>query len=343
MIMKKMTILISVWVLIISGCTKELKQEQSALLSQQKNEQVGQSKFNIPDQISFTRPALYPEGIVFDQFNSRFLVSSLTTGTIGAVTYDGTYTPFIQDAALPSTVGLAIDEARKQVLAAVSSLTANVAELGIYDLYTGSRIQLIDLTSLRPNAGHFANDVAVDPQGNRYVTDSFSPIIYKIDRYGNVSILFENEKYATGPGQFGFNGIEYNKDGFLIVAFSAGGKLLKIPVNDTASYREIQLDISLVSPDGLLISSDGKELIVVDNKNLSAPMEVLYLTSDDKWASATRVASFPTGLVTPTTVTSDGKDVFVLYAFLHKLFSNSGSPQTDFIIQKVPFENTHVF
>jgi hypothetical protein len=158
-----------------------------------------------------------------------------------------------------------------------------------------------------------------------------------------VSILFENEKYATGPGQFGFNGIEYNKNGFLIVAFSAGGKLLKIPVNDTASYSEIQLDASLVSPDGLLISSDGKELIVVDNKNLSAPMEVLYLTSDDKWASATRVASFPTGLVTPTTVTSDGKNVFVLYAFLHKLFSTPGSPQADFIIQKVPFEHTNVF
>jgi sugar lactone lactonase YvrE len=337
--MKKLLILL----LVVTGCAKELKQEPTFSPGLQKAGQIKQGKLDIPDQIQFARSGLYPEGVVFDQFNNRFLVSSLTTGTIGAVTFDGTYTPFIQDAALPATAGLEIDEARKQVLAVVSSLTASVAKLGIYDLYTGGRIQLVDLGALRPGAGHFANDVAVDAQGNRYVTDSFSPIIYKVDRYGNASVFFENEKYATAPGQFGFNGIEYNKNGFLIVAFSAGGKLLKIPVDDTASYSEIQLEASIVSPDGLLMSSNGKDLIVVDNKNLGAPMEVLYLTSNDKWASATRVASFQTGFVTPTTATSDGKDVFVLYAFLHKLFSTPQSTQADFMIQKVPFENTNVF
>ncbi len=75
----------------------------------------------IPDQINFTRPLLYPEGIAFDRRNDRFLVSSVSTGTIGAVRYDGTYSPFIQDPALPATVGLTIDEARRRVLVAVSN------------------------------------------------------------------------------------------------------------------------------------------------------------------------------------------------------------------------------
>ncbi len=298
----------------------------------------------IPDQINFTRPGLYPEGIAFDRRNDRFLVSSVSTGTIGAVTYDGTYTPFIQDPALTATVGLTIDDARRRVLAAVSNpALGNVASLGIYDLNTGERIELVNLLEAGRGAANFANDVALDPQGNAYVTNSFSPIIYKVDRDGNASVFFQDNQFATTPGQFGFNGIAYHNSGFLIVAFSRDNALYKIPLRDPSAFSKIELNAPLQNPDGLLLSQDGKQLVVVNNAGGSEAGRVLSFVSDDKWESGQLADRFATGPVFPTTATSDGKNVFVLYAYLNRLFNPALPAQTTFTIQKVPFADNRPF
>jgi DNA-binding beta-propeller fold protein YncE len=344
------------WMLIVSGCTKELNQEQTTTLSEQETRITTKAWLRIPDQIHFTPPpppGLYPEGVAFDRFNNRFLVSSFTTGTIGAVAYNGAYTLFIQDPDLHSTLGLKIDEANKHLLVVATSFSLdvsqqlNIAQLRIYDLQTGTLIQVVDLAALRSNVQHLADDLTTDPQGNVYITDAKSPIVYKVDRNSHASVLFENERYAEPPGfpfyWVGFNGIAYNNNGFLIVGFYTEGKLLKIPVNDPDNYSEIQLDDPIASPDGLLISQDGKELLVVDNRYLGDDAEIVRLVSDDKWTSAKRIESFPTGLVSPTTATSDGKDVFVIYSYVHKVFFGTDSPQTEFMIQKLPFENTKAF
>ena len=333
--------------LILTGCTKEFIMEQPRDSSGQKPETVAEARIAIPDQIRFTKQGLYPESVAFDKLNNRFLVSSISEGTIGAVTYNGIYKPFIQDTALHSTIGLEIDEARKQVLVVIGDLFGNVAQLGIYDLQTGSRIRIVDLAALRQGTIHLADDVAIDPQGNKYITDAKSPIVYKIDPNGHASVLFENELYAEPPGfpfyWVGFNGIVYNTNGFLIVGFFTEGKLLKIPVNDPDSYSEIKLDVPLASPDGLLLSKDGKQLIVVDARYLGEDAEIVRMVSDDKWNSAKRIESFPTGLVSPTTATSNGKDVFVMYSYLHDIFFGSEFPQKEFTIQRIPFENAKEF
>ena len=69
-----------------------------------------------PDVISFTKPALYPEGIEYDTRGKRFLVTSLREGIIGAVTDDGKYSVAINDPELISAIGLRIDAARDRVL-----------------------------------------------------------------------------------------------------------------------------------------------------------------------------------------------------------------------------------
>ena len=59
------------------------------------------------------------------------------------------------------------------------------AMLGVYDLSTGNRIEMIDLASTIEGApadmGHFANDVAVAADGTAYVTDTFAGVIYRVD------------------------------------------------------------------------------------------------------------------------------------------------------------------
>jgi hypothetical protein len=61
------------------------------------------------EPINFTAPMVFPEGVVYDASNDRFLVSSISMGTIGAVSREGIYSSFIQDADLASTAGMEID------------------------------------------------------------------------------------------------------------------------------------------------------------------------------------------------------------------------------------------
>jgi hypothetical protein len=313
----------------------------------------GQTDREIPSTINFTRPGLYPEGVAHDDLYNRFLVTSLRTGTIGSVSYDGTYSPFIQDEKLISTIGLEVDEARRRVLVAVSdpgagektspTTAGKLAALGIYDQVTGSQIRFVNLGELRPDGRHFANDITIDANGTAYVTDSFSPIIYKVDRAGKASVFFENAAFATDPGQFGFNGIAYHPDGFLLVAFSRDNKIIRIPVNNPSAYEEVQLNMALMGPDGLLLSKDGKQLIVVNNAGGQAPGKVLSFESNDNWKTGMVEESFETGAVFPTTATAANQDIFVLYAYLNKIFGGADSPQSVFTIKKVPFSDNRDF
>ncbi|MFD3001926.1 hypothetical protein ACFS7Z_16250 [Pontibacter toksunensis] len=306
----------------------------------------------VPEKIMFTNPGLYPEGVSHDALNRRFLVSSITTGNIGTVSYDGNYMPFITDDRLVSAVGLEVDEARNRVLVAGAdpggtpnsspATTAQTAVLGIYDLETGAPMHFVDLGALRPGMGHFANDFSVDKQGNAYITDSFSPIIYKVDMWGNASVFFENEDFATSPGAFGFNGIAFHPSGYLLVAYSVDNAIYKIPLKNTSAISKVQLNDPLERPDGLLLSQNGKQLIVVNNAGGAPSGRVLSFKSNDMWNSGTLNNSFIAGEVFPTAPTGYGDEVFVLYAYLNQLF-NGQELQEVYTIRKMPFSDNETF
>jgi hypothetical protein len=354
----ELIILLSAIVLTVTSCQKKIEQIQKSVAEEQATTIGDRVKIDVPDEIRFTQPGLYPEGVAFDKFNNRFLVSSFGRGTIGAVSFDGNYTPLIEDPDLKSTLGLHIDEARKRIVVAVTDgLLGDVSKLGVYDLNTASRIWLIDLAAVYPNGIHLADDLTIDPQGNIYITDTKSPVIYKVDLHGNTSVFFEDQNFAKPPTVAarvwsGFNGIAYDNDGFLVVAFYAGsavGKpsLMKIPVNDPQHFNAVALDFPAIFPDfsldGILLSRNGKELIGVNNKYLSRPMEIVHLTSNDHWNSAKRMETFATGFSSPTTATSDGKNVFVIYSYLYDIFFGAPFTNNTFEIKKIPFENLNTF
>jgi hypothetical protein len=64
---------------------------------------------------------------------------------------------------------------------------------------------------LLPYKPIFINDAALDRQGNTYVSNSFSPVIYKVDREGNASVFFQDAGFNLPSGEFGFNGIQYGE------------------------------------------------------------------------------------------------------------------------------------
>lgn len=297
---------------------------------------------NLPDVIQFKQSALYPEGLEYDADNHRFLVTSLHEGTVGTVTPDGDYQVLFQDPHMVSAIGIRLDKARDRVLVCNSDPGVSVhtkkenqgklAGLAVFQLSTGKLIKYIDLGALSDGGGHFCNDIALDPDtGTAYVTDSFSPIIYKIDPANNASILLRNDRF-NGKG-FNLNGIVL-KDNYLLVAKDNDGLLFKVPLDKPEQFTQVQLPEPLVGADGLLWASDGS-LVVIANATTN---KVFKLTSSDDWTSAKEVNSVPTGQVFATTGKNIDGNIYVLYAMLHVLFNPDTKQQVEsFEIHRIKF------
>ncbi|MGI4863296.1 MAG: hypothetical protein ACRYFZ_05185 [Janthinobacterium lividum] len=297
-----------------------------------------------PTQITFTQANLYPEGVQYDNQSSRFLVSSQTMGRIGQVHDDGTYTTFADDPQLISTIGLNLDAANSRLLVAVSdpgyntarSTAATLRKLAAVAVFSGAgaKTAYVDLGGLRPALSHFANDIAVDGNSNIYVTDSYAPIIYKIDTQGTASVFLENAALSAPAGKFGLNGIVYHPSGFLIVAKSDEGALIKVPLANPAAFTK-------VTATGLDLSNDDG-LQLIDNSTLlvscNAQGQVYRLASPDNFGSVSRTGSFATGAVYPTTMARrNGTDSYVLGSYLNALQAMQTPPVSQFSITKVNF------
>jgi len=286
----------------------------------------------LPGTISFTKPALYPEGVDYDAAQNRFLVTSLHEGTVGTVSLDGKYMPLFQDPHMVSAIGLRIDAKRDRVLVCNSdpgvSLHTNketqgkLAGLAAFKLSTGELIKYVDLGALSGGGGHFCNDIALDKDGNIYATDSFSPIVYKIDDNYNASILIQDKRFA-GDG-FNLNGIVV-KDNYLIVAKDNEGVLFKFPLNDPAKFVEINVDQKMPGADGLVMKSDGS-LLVIANGNTN---KVFKLVSSDDWNSAKITATENTGPNFTTTGVEVNGSVYALNARLDVLFNPKSETQVE--------------
>jgi len=163
---------------------------------------------------------LYPEGVAYSKKQDVCFVSSLHYGKIGKIDRKGNYTEFVNDSDLVSTIGIRSDEKRNLLYVCVSDPGVSVktkadnklklAKLIAYDLTTGKRKFATDLGALNvTDGGNFANDVAFDEEGNLYVTNSLSGMIFKITPEGIGSIFTTSEIWKIKG--FNLREIELNK------------------------------------------------------------------------------------------------------------------------------------
>ena len=144
----------------------------------------GDVDIKLPDLIRVERSGLFPEGLEYDSKNKRFLLGSAAEGTIFWVGDDGSHSAFIEDDDLRSSAGIHIDLANDRLLVVNTdpgvytgaAPEGSTASLAAYDLTTAERLFLTDLTELTAGDQQLANDVAVDMQGNAYVTDSLAGV-----------------------------------------------------------------------------------------------------------------------------------------------------------------------
>ena len=298
----------------------------------------------------------YPEGIAWDPRAGAFLVSSLRGGQLGLVYPDGRYRRFSTGKGLITTSGMLVDTERNRVLVCNEDVgvslhsapgTRNrVAQVLEFNLDTGALQQTYDLSSLS-RGPTLANDLALDAQGNIYVTDSFQPQIYKIDRATRqVSILVRAARLmpADAPAAEPYlNGIVYHPDGYLIAADYTRGLLWKVTLDNTPAISEIRLPQRLKGPNGLRLKT-ANELVIVQSfpgEKGSMSGDVSLLVSTDGWASARIVAvATPPGLDGPTGAALRDGEVWVVNSRYPKLFADVAQAESTrtFSIVRVALE-----
>lgn len=286
-----------------------------------------------PDLVRIQDPGLHPEGIEWDGAGGRFLVSSVTRGTVTEVRDDGSHSIFINDPDIVSSIGIHIDRASSRLLVANSNLAAfqggeSHAMLGSYDLDSGERIFMVDLGALTPgDQGQFANDVTSSPDGTAYVTNYMTPAIYRVTPDGEASVLVAGDALAPG----GINGIEYHPDGFLIAAQVQARGLIRVGLDGSVSTVQLPEPMGI---DGIVMMSDGRLAVVAGTGEGDAAItEAVVLASADGWASATIEARWQAA-ADATTAAVRGDEVYVVDA----RFADMGGEAPHFDITKAHFE-----
>ncbi|HEX6356807.1 SMP-30/gluconolactonase/LRE family protein [Actinophytocola sp.] len=268
---------------------------------------------------------LFPEGVAWDPTRRSLLVGSLhQPALISAVGRDGVARTVVSDPDLPGLVGFKVDAARGRIVAAVGSpMAPGPSFVAVYDLATGVREQLIDLSG----EGHAANDVALDPAGNAYVTDTGAGAVYRVDVAGRVTTLSTDPR--LGPS-IGANGIVWHPGGYLVIANYSTGKLFRL---QGGRLTELWQPKPLIGADGMVLRRDGT-LVVVTNALAGLPgstVAVHEVALTGHAAIPFRTTSWPDPA--PTTAADTPYGTYVVDGRIDRLLT--GGTATDFVLRRL--------
>jgi len=279
------------------------------------------------DAITIDKPALYPEGIDYNPKTDKFIVGSFRDGGVYEIDSDGGYHRIVNDERLNSVLAVRVDIKRDRLLVVNSDIGSSInsyvegpkklASLGIYQLSTGKNIDFINLGKLLPHKNHLANGMTLDSEGNVYVTDSFSPVIYKINTSGHASIFLESDQFL-GEG-INLNGIVFHPDGYLVAVKKGEGVLFKIPLDKPQDFSVIKSSRKFIGGDGLVLLNN-KALIVIANRAAGEITETVFsLTSTDDWESTQVTNELKFGKVYLTTGVLRKDKLYVMHSNLKSL------------------------
>ncbi|OAY48763.1 uncharacterized protein LOC110615479 [Manihot esculenta] len=234
----------------------------------------------------------------WDDLNRRFIVAFMDGG-VGEIRVPDDYSPgtVLQevtavkdvDIAGNSSLGIVVDRPRNRLLVVNADVIGNkYSGLAAYDLSTWQRLFLTHLSG--PNdEKSFADDVAVDAEGNAYVTDAKASKIWKVGKDGKLLSVIRNPLFIQREwykNLVALNGIVYHPDGFLIVIHTFSGNLYKIDIAKDDEVKLIKLN------GGSLSFGDGLELLSPTKLVVAGNPSARLVESSDGWETATVVAKF---------------------------------------------------
>jgi len=294
----------------------------------------GTSAAPLPTRYVLPGQDVFPEGVT--AADGTFYVTSTTDGTIfrGRLSRARTqvFLPGGRDGRT-TAVGLEVTPDGSRLVVAGGS----TGRVFVYDTRDGALIARFS------NGGDasstFLNDVAFDPAGNAYITDSVSPVLYRIPAAQIASgtgrsrplrpfVQFTGTAFSYVEG-FNANGIDVTADGrFALVVQSQTGRLFRVGLKDR-SVRRVQLgSATLQNGDGLEV--DGRTVYVVRNAN--GLIVQLRLSADARSAVRVSTTTSPS-LRYPTTVALARGRLLVVNSQFDK---RGGDPQEPFTVSSLP-------
>jgi sugar lactone lactonase YvrE len=285
----------------------------------------------VPDgrSIVVQRPALYPETIEYDDTTRKFLLGSFRDGGVYSVDDAGNVSRRVDDPRLCSVLGIAVDRQRGTLWAVNADLGASertspggpktLAGVGIYELASGKPLTYVDVTPLATGE-HLLNGIALDTSGNAYVTDSFSPVIYKVDPTGHASVFVSSPEF-TGNG-VNLNGVVVHPDGYLLVIKKSDGVLFRVPLDAPTHFSKVRTQERFIGGDGLLLAGKTGLLLIANQIPHVRTNRAFSLSSSDAFESAEVRAAQDLGDGYPTTAAVRGGEIYVVSSKLNELIQS---------------------
>ena len=252
----------------------------------------------LPTQYVIPGSAVFPEGIAYDQRTQTVFVSSTTNGAIyRGDAGDETLTLFLPGGADGRTtaIGLEVDDEGHLWVAG-----GGTGFVFVYDAVSGALIARLSGGS----SPTFINDIAVDRNGVGYITDSMSPVIYRVVPNGAGGYTLERWLPLAGTpimytAGFNLNGIVISPNGrYLYVVQTNTGRLFRIEI---ATKEIVQLDTGgALFPNGDGLWLHGNSLYVLQNQQeLISELRLQQNQAEATLVSQTTDPSFmfPTSLV----------------------------------------------
>lgn len=229
-----------------------------------------------------------PEGIAFDPAGKRFFVSSIYERKIVSVDTSGKVRDFSAETdGLWSVLGMKVDKKSNVLWATTTAFPqmksfqeSDAGRSGIvkYDLASGKMVKKYVVPG---NDAHALGDLTIDDAGNVFVTDSLTPIIYRIDaKTGDLGV------FLTDPIFSSLQGLALTRDEKIMFVADYSKGIFRI---DMGTRKITQLvpdeNVTLLGIDGLYFRN-GK---MIATQNGISPNRVILIGLDRKQTHVTAV------------------------------------------------------
>jgi sugar lactone lactonase YvrE len=271
---------------------------------------------NIITSIELPATFQYPNGITHASDGTVY-VGSITSGCILRISPNGSIeTLFPGNDEVFAATSLRLDEPRGLLWGSspdfLGTRTSNgetvrrPPRIFAIDSRSGEVLRLVPMPE-----GGFSNDLAVDPEGGVYITDSTLGRIYYLAP-GTTQLQIWAADARFQDDRIGLGGIARRSDGVLIVGHYSNGTLFQVTpqLQGQPTVTAIPLEHPLENPDGMQFALDGS-LILTEGAMTSGKGQLLRI---DVFAPGTHpkpIKTLASDLQSPVNLTLVGQDIWV--------------------------------